>query len=337
MDPNGNGPSRPDRQSWWPPGRIEQPGRRPVRRPSAASAARRQPVWPVAVPRVESSLPSALPVVPLPSDLPALPTRPVAQRWTDLVDLHTHVLPGVDDGARDPAEAIAMLRMAEADGIRTVVATPHSASCDAARIAEGVAGLSALAADAGLSVRVVAGSEVRLEAGLAERYRAGELTTLNGTYYLLLELPLHGDWPPYLLDAIYELQVEGIVPILAHAERYPAVQEDPGILIELIVRGVLIQVNGMSLLDVAGPAERRAADWLVRTHIAHLVASDAHDLSTRPPRLQEALDAVIAITGPDYAAWMVESAAAVLAGAGVTLPDPQLPQRASLFQRVRRA
>ena len=261
----------------------------------------------------------------------------MGSRWADLIDLHSHVLPGLDDGARDQAESLLMLRLAEADGIRTIVATPHATSCRPEQIAPSVSRLNAAAAGEGLSVKVVAGSEVRLAADLAERHRAGRLVTLNGTDYLLLELPLHGDWPPYLLEAIYALQVAGLVPILAHAERYPAVQKDPGILVDLIVRGVLVQVNATALLDVADPAEARVAAGLLRARMAHLVASDAHDLLSRPPRLQGALAAVSAIAGDDYAAGMVQTAAAVLAGASVTLPDPQPPPRPSLLRRWRRA
>ncbi|HET9016102.1 MAG TPA: CpsB/CapC family capsule biosynthesis tyrosine phosphatase [Thermomicrobiaceae bacterium] len=341
MAPGRDGPSEPDRRAWWPPGKLEQPRRQPVRRrapvrrpaPSGVS-------WPapgvVHEPALAAPRPVELPPAPGPA-LPAPVLEPVAsRRWTDLVDLHTHVLPGVDDGAGDAAASLAMLRAASADGIRTVVATPHSGAIDAHRIGDAVARLGALAETEGIPVTVLPGSEVRLEAGLAERYRAGDLVTLNGTYYLLLELPLHGDWPPYLLDAVYELQVEGIAPILAHAERYPAVQEDPDILIELIVRGVLIQVNATSLLEGAAPGERRTAEYLVRTWMAHLIASDAHDLSTRPPRLRRALDAATLLVDEEHVGWMVEAAAAVVAGEGVAPPDPRLPSRSSLLQRVRR-
>ena len=237
-----------------------------------------------------------------------------------LVDLHCHILPGVDDGATHEAESLRMLRVAEEDSIAIVAATPHAHHCPAARIYPKVARLNHLAEEAGLAVRVVPGQEVRLAADLVARYRAGELATLNGGHYLLLELPLSGPIPPYLLRAIDELQALGLRPILAHAERYGDIQRDPAPLRDLIARGVPIQLNAASLVGPTERAARPAAERLLREGLAHLIASDAHDDRWQPPRLRAALARAAELTGPDRAAWMVEQAARVLRDESITLP-----------------
>src|SRR5690348_13312664 len=114
-----------------------------------------------------------------------------------VIDLHTHVLPGIDDGARDAAQALAMLRLAASDGITRIVATPHAHHAARLSVDVGahVSRLNDLARCEQIPVDVLPGSEVRIVSGLAERVLAGDRLTLNGSRYLLVELPLHDEWP----------------------------------------------------------------------------------------------------------------------------------------------
>jgi protein-tyrosine phosphatase len=249
---------------------------------------------------------------------------------TLLVDLHCHVLPGVDDGATHEAESLRMLQVAEEEGIGIVAATPHAHHCPAERIPPKVARLNQLAAEAGLTVRVVAGQEVRIAADLVTLYRTGKLATLNGGHYLLLELSLSGPLPTYLHRAIDDLQGLGLCPILAHAERYGDIQRDPGPLRELIARGVPIQVNAGSLTGPAERAARPTAERLLRERLVHLIASDSHDDRWQPPRLRAALARAAELAGTEYAAWMVANAAAVLRDEAITLPEPLPPNHDSM-------
>lgn len=253
-------------------------------------------------------------------------------RW---VDLHSHVLPQVDDGARDPEESLEMLRVAASDGTRVIAATPHASRCGLEEIIAAVDRLNALAAAEGINITVVTGSEVRLNADVPERYRAGQLATLNGTAYLLVELPLRGEWPPYVDQAIYDLQIAGALPILAHAERYPAVQQEPLILTGLIARGVLIQINANSLEGAFGRTARDTAELLIQAHLTHLIASDSHRPDSRPPRIRTAIERAAVLADPEYAGWMVDIAAAVIKGIPIRLPDPDLdlPRSGSWLRR----
>lgn len=239
-----------------------------------------------------------------------------------LVDLHCHVLPGVDDGARDEAAALRMLRMAEEDGIRVVAATSHAHRCPAELVGPGVARLNQLAAEAGINIDIVPGSEVRLDAGLAKRYREGKLVTLNHGPYLLLELFLSGPWPKSTARVVAELQALGLRPILAHPERYPDVQGDPGIVRELVEMGVPMQLNADSLAGRTERDARPAAEELLRRRLAHLIASDAHNPDWRPPRLRAAFERAAELAGPDYAAWMAANALKVIHGEAIDLSEP---------------
>ncbi len=239
-----------------------------------------------------------------------------------LVDLHCHIIPGVDDGATHEAESLRMLRVAEEEGIGIVAATPHAHHCSAERIPAKVERLNELAAEAGLAVRVVVGQEVRLAADLVARYRAGQLATLNGGRYLLLELPLSGNWPTYLRRMIDQLQALGLRPILAHAERYGDIQRDPAPLRELIACGVPIQVNAASLSGPAERAARPAAERLLREGLVHLIASDAHDDRWYPPRLRAALARAAEIAGPAYADRLRATAWQVIRNEPIALPEP---------------
>ena len=244
-----------------------------------------------------------------------------------LVDLHCHLIPGVDDGAHDDAESIRMMRVAEEDGVRTIAATPHAHRCPADRVASKVAHLNQLAQENGIGVEIVTGIEVRYDPNLFKRFEAGEFLTLNGTRYLLLELYLSGSWPSSFMRTVEELHETGIWPILAHAERYDDVQHDPTILLDVIAAGVPIQINADSLAGRAERGARPAAEFIVSNRMAHVIASDGHNSRWRPPRLQPALQRVAELAGEDYARYIAGNSAAIVAGEELTLSEPQVVYR----------
>lgn len=241
-----------------------------------------------------------------------------------LIDLHCHILPGVDDGPPDDEIVIAMLRLAAADGITTIVATPHARYVTPARVAAGVQHVNKLARAEGLNILVLPGSEVRFQPDLAERWQAGELIALNGGSYVLVEFSYRSEWPPLLTTSIYTMQLAGMSPIIAHAERYPVVQNDPGSLATLIAMGVVVQVNAEALLSRMGDAIQHTAEQLVRAKLVHVIASDGHNPEQRPPQLSAALQRVGELTGPHTAARMQETAARIIDGASLQLPEPAL-------------
>ncbi|HET7034435.1 MAG TPA: CpsB/CapC family capsule biosynthesis tyrosine phosphatase [Thermomicrobiaceae bacterium] len=238
-----------------------------------------------------------------------------------LVDLHSHLLPGVDDGARDLEESLAMLGVAAEQGTTAICATPHADRVSPAQVREGVARLNEVATAHGLPVTVAPGNEILLSPETPARLQAGQYLTLNDTRYVLVELPLRGPWPGGAELALSALVLAGYRPVLAHVERYPGVQHEPELAARLIDLGVLLQVNADSLQMRSSSARRRTAELLLRRHAIHLLASDSHHADHRPPVLRPGLSYVAEIMGDDYAAWLVENARAVLAGGEITPPE----------------
>lgn len=247
-----------------------------------------------------------------------------------MIDLHAHILPGLDDGAADLDEALAMADLALADGITTVVATPHHDAAEPDLPALALAGWTAFRRALlarGLALDVLLGFELLLTPALAALGARARDLGLNASRYLLVELP-PGPVPPYLLDTIFRLQGHGLRPILAHAERYPAVAD---LAADLVGRGLLLQINGDSLLGTHGREVRRRTERLVAAGQAHFLCSDTHSPRRRAPRLAEAAAAASRLVGPAAADALVHAnPAAVLADIDLP-PMPPIRRRFARF------
>ncbi|HPC83736.1 MAG TPA: hypothetical protein P5234_10525 [Thermoanaerobaculaceae bacterium] len=227
-----------------------------------------------------------------------------------MIDIHVHVLPGLDDGPENLGEAAEMCRMAAADGVTTVVATPHQVheeweNTDAAlirRLCEEVE------AAAGRVVQVLPGAEIRagaeIPAGLDDPASSG-LLSLAGSRYVLVE-PSPYPFAPSLAELVYELRVAGWRPILAHPERYGYLAENPERMRSLVGRGALLQVSAGSVTGANGKRAHEAVRFLMDNRLAHVLASDGHDLAGRPPRLGEARALLAARWGEALAVALTE-------------------------------
>lgn len=241
-----------------------------------------------------------------------------------MIDLHVHILPGLDDGAADLEEALAMARAAKNDGITCLVATPHYVTGwfapEKGRVLEAVEELNRCLAAEGIGVVVLPGAEYRLEPDLPERYEKGELLTLGGkSRYLLVELP-PGLLPPYAERVLFELQLCGVTPVLAHPERNGAPMHEQELLFKWAARGVLFQLTAASLKGAFGEGVRRAAQQFLRNGFVHLVASDAHSAVHRPPELGGALREVERILDQEAAQTLLANAERVVANSGKVAP-----------------
>jgi protein-tyrosine phosphatase len=255
-----------------------------------------------------------------------------------MIDLHAHVLPGIDDGAINMDESLSMLEFAQADGITTIVGTPHFGGidqdfveCVSQRWNELRQTIDANAT----AVNLLLGFELLLTPALLNHDAKVQTLGINGGRYLLVELP-SGFWPPYLYDVVFRLQSLGMRPILAHAERYQAIARDPELAVDLVARGVLLQVNGDSVLSLGGRPLQRCAHGLLERGLVSFLSSDAHSIQRRPPRLQAAVASTARVIGPAAAQALVESnPAAVIAD--VDLPSaPPLRRQWRFFSFVRR-
>jgi len=221
-----------------------------------------------------------------------------------LVDLHCHLLPGLDDGAATWDDALAMARMAAGDGVSTVVATPHQAG-GAGRISgrmirDRVEQLQELIGRHDVPLQVLPGAEIRVEPELVDDLRCGELLTLaDRGRHVLLEMP-HDVYLPVdrLLSGLGAL---GVVGILAHPERNSGIIAQRDALFPLVEAGCLLQVTAGSLVGRFGARVQKFARWLVGQGLVHFVGSDAHGPGSRRPLLRYAFDCLVALAGYETA------------------------------------
>jgi protein-tyrosine phosphatase len=261
-----------------------------------------------------------------------------------MIDLHCHVLPGIDDGPRDMEEALALCRAASADGIELIAATPHLRA-DHPRVrpeelAERCEELNAALRAEGLSLHVVPGGEVDLlwaQAASEEELRLVSLC--QGGSCLLVETP-YGQLGENFEDLLFRVQVRGYRVLLAHPERNESFRHDPARLAALVRRGVLVQLTAPSLRPgaAARPA-RRFALRLARQGLAHVVASDAHRVGgPRPVGLRQAAQALDGARSGLARRMTRDVPSALLAGTPVPAYRPRGAARGvgSLLRRVGR-
>ena len=244
-----------------------------------------------------------------------------------MYDTHCHILPGIDDGAHDMEESMVMCAMAVDDGIRGIVATPHHANGVYMNPREEVVSVVQAVRDEldmrGIPLQIFPGSEVHLHNNLMDEIRAGTLCTYGDHgKALLIEAPPQ-ILPDRIKDEIFALKLAGITPILAHAERNKAVQDDPDKVLELVRMGCLVQVTAMSVLGDFGDMPERTARQLLKARSAHLVATDAHSPRSRPPKLAAAMNVIDGIfrDDPEFAALVHRLPRAVALGE----PLPEIP------------
>ena len=241
-----------------------------------------------------------------------------------MVDIHCHILPQVDDGAKSWEVATEMCRMAVADGITHIVATPHANEEYAYRREEHAARLQKLQKATGEWPILSLGCDFHFSFdNVQDALKAPERYSISGTPYLLVEFSDFGV-SRYINDAIYHLRSEGIVPIVTHPERNRMLQHHPESVSAFVEQGCVVQVTASSFTRNWGSSARRAAEWLLKHDAVHVIATDAHDTDHRPPVLSAGRDAVAKIVGIDVARALVEdNPAAIVAGEALPyLPAP---------------
>jgi len=221
-----------------------------------------------------------------------------------MVDIHHHLLPGLDDGADSMETSVAMARLAAAEGITHVVCTPHangSFAFDPAVNAAKIRELGARLASEGVALTLGRGCDFHVSYDNVCSAQADPARySINGLGYLLVEVPDYG-LPPGLTETFYELQLAGLTPILTHPERNPTLQAEPERMLDWLRGGVLVQVTADSITGHKGKPAARMANMLLEKRWVHFLATDAHNTSSRPPRMRAAHDAVAKKFGASYA------------------------------------
>ncbi len=212
-----------------------------------------------------------------------------------MIDIHTHILPGLDDGASDWDDTLKMAQAAVAEGITTIIATPHHANGrydnPATDVRERVSRANERLTAEGVPVTIASGQEIRVHGDLLDAWHRGELLTLADTAYVLIEMPF-SHVPKNMKELIHELGILRLRPIIAHPERNAEIAGRPRLLAELIELGACSQMTTHSLLGGFGRQVRQAAWTLCESGLVHLVSSDAHHPERRGFRLREAYGAI---------------------------------------------
>lgn len=220
-----------------------------------------------------------------------------------MIDIHHHCLPGVDDGPRELAEAVDLCHAAREEGVETIVATPHvlRGRWRTFTPAELKHKLDALRDAVGAAPNLILGSEYFFGHDMAEVLKAGDrVVPLANGRYVLVEFTANAV-PPLIEQPFYRLQLEGWVPIIAHPERNLVFQSNPQLLAKLIEHGARTQITAASLLGDFGIEAQRVSEAWLGQGLVHLVASDAHNLTKRPPRVRAALEVLRQIAGEHVA------------------------------------
>lgn len=224
------------------------------------------------------------------------------------VDIHCHILPGMDDGAQTLEDSLALAREAVANGVGEIIATPHlnrdlfpfsSAKADAAynRLKEALK-------DADIPISLHLGAEVKASPNISEGLKSGAIPTLAGSRYLLLELPFDV-MPPFARELVFQIQLAGITPILAHPERNSQFQRNPSLLEPFLSAGCLAQINSTSLTGYLGRSSQKAAIALLTRGWVHIIGSDGHKAGSRGINFKEAVALAARHVGFDEAQKLV--------------------------------
>jgi protein-tyrosine phosphatase len=264
---------------------------------------------------------------PLRNWLPAQQRRLDEFRTSRCVDIHCHCLPGLDDGPATIEESLALCEALARDGVTTVVASPHQLGRydrlnSASVIREAVAELNAALASQQIPLEVLAGGDVRIDERLPRLLESDEVVTVaDAGYHLLLELPHELFVDP--LPTIDVLRERGLQSILTHPERHAYLYGTTDWAVDWIKHGAVLQITAGSLLGDFGSHAFEQAWQLVERGLVSLVATDAHDIARRPPRLTAALMSLTERVGVDAArALMIDNPQQVLDGKPIELSTP---------------
>jgi len=209
-----------------------------------------------------------------------------------MIDIHSHILPAIDDGSRNVEETIELIKEAKEAGFSTIISTSHYweehyevSTEDRQKI---INAISKKIADKPYNLDIYIGSEIFVTSDISQLIKDGEASSLNNNRYVLFELPFETIYPN-LKDVIYNLLNNGYTPIIAHPERYSYVQDDPNLLIDYIEIGVLFQSNYGSLIGQYGKRAQKTVKLLLKNNLVHFLGSDVHRQGTVYKRIPESL------------------------------------------------
>ena len=244
-----------------------------------------------------------------------------------LVDVHCHLLPGIDDGAQTIEDSLAMARLAVAEGITHILCTPHHNNGTylnpKGQVIEAVSKLQAELDVADIPLTLFEGQEVRLSHDLMKRIAQNDIlfTDLEDTY-ILIEFPTM-EIPMYAHRVLFELCANGYTPIIVHPERNVQIMKNPNLLIPFIEMGCLTQVTCASYVGQFGKPIQKAAKIMIRHNLTHMLASDAHNINGRQFYTDEAYRKLFKEFGEDKVTQFQQTTKDIVNGESISKPPPE--------------
>ena len=249
-----------------------------------------------------------------------------------MIDLHSHILPGIDDGAKHWEEALDMARQAVEDGIEIIAATPHHQNGiyynDGSKVMELIEEFNKRLSDESIPLMVVPGHETHVYVDFVKDLQSQDLLTLNSNNkYIFLELPFK-EVPMITEQLVYDIQLAGYIPIIPHPERNLELRENPLKLYQLVKRGALTQITAASLLGHFGREVHKFTLEIIEHHLAHIIATDAHQSKGhRSFQLREGYNALETFGGAELADLYKSNAKKILSGNDIYVDSPLKIQR----------
>ncbi|MGH4140130.1 tyrosine-protein phosphatase [Clostridium sp.] len=220
-----------------------------------------------------------------------------------MIDFHSHIIHGVDDGAKSLNMSLGMLKIAESEGVEYICATPHFIAEEyeitREKYIEKFNNLVLASREENFKIKILSGLEIYMHPNLPKLYKEKRIWGINGSEYMLIELPM-GQFPRYTEDVFYELMLLGVKPILAHPERNIKIMENHDLIINLIKQGVLMQINSASLLGNYGKEIKKTAQQFVKANMVHILGSDGHNITSRKTIIKPAFDIIKDKNEPMY-------------------------------------
>lgn len=251
-----------------------------------------------------------------------------------MMDIHCHILPGIDDGAQTIYDSLDMAKQAVSQGIKQVIATPHHMNGKyenrKTEIVQKVNELNERLKEEQIDLEILPGQENRIYGEILEDYEKGEIQTLAGTSYLFIEFP-SGHVPRYAETPLYEIQVKGLMPIIVHPERNAELIQHPDRLYEMVNNGVATQITAASLTGAFGKKIKKFTEQLIEANLTHFLASDAHNVKTRAFKMDEAADEIEKKYGADMLYFFTENAELLAKDQAIYREVPQPVKQKKLF------
>ncbi|TFH63648.1 tyrosine-protein phosphatase [Peribacillus frigoritolerans] len=251
-----------------------------------------------------------------------------------MIDIHCHILPGVDDGSADMNESLIMAKKAVEAGITHIFATPHHLNEKyvnvKSNIIDSTVRLNESLQHENIPLNIHLGQEVRIHRDIFTSLEKEEILTLddNGKY-LLLELP-SGKVPTYTQEVIYELLLKGLTPIIVHPERNKELIENHKLLFELVQEGALTQLTSGSIIGLFGKNVKSFSKKIIEHNLTHFIATDAHNIGSRGFTLQQAYENITKEYGVERTFYFKENAEQLIKGQSPTVEKP-LPFKRRIF------